>query len=653
MGSEGISRRRFLGGAAGAAAGWLGADWLLRAEAASAAVGRAAVRPDLTTLHSTFAPTGTGPYRRLAEAPGFPLEVRTLGADAGPGREGRRVGLACVVHLTDVHLIDTQSPARVEFLDRYADEPSQALPFSSAYRPQEPLTAQVAEAMVQRINAIGAGPVTGRAYDCAVSTGDSIDNAQVNELAWHVTLLDGGPVVPDSGAPGYQGVMDQDLLSYDVHYWHPDDPRPTGDLFKSQHGFPTAPGLLAASVAPFTATGLRVPWYATYGNHDGLVQGNAPGNAALTVIATGNLKVVSLPAGLSAGDLANGLAAQDPNVLAALATAPARLVAPDAARRPASAGDWVDAHLRSPDVPGPRGHGLTDSHRAGGPLLFSFPIAPGVLGISLDTCARGGYQDGNLYEDQVAAVVALLRHASSGHGGADQLVVLFSHHNLATLDNPVPDPSRPLARRFTAAEFEGLLHTFPNVVLWVNGHSHVNRITPHGRPGGGGFWEVLTAAHVDWPQQSRIVELADNRDGTLSIFGTLVEHAAPARPAGIGAGRILDLASWSRELSFNDPQAHLEALGRPQDRNVELVLPAPFDLRSAGADGTGLPRTAATGAGVRPAAVPGGALAQTGRPAGPGLGAAGVAVAAAVAARRLASERPRASTEVGAPDAGR
>ena len=636
MGSGGISRRRFLGGAAGgAAAAWFGTDWLLRAEAATRAVGRMAVRPELTTLRATFAPTGRGPYQRLVEAPGFPISVRGLGAEAGPGREGRRVALACVVHLTDIHLTDTQSPSRVEFLDRYADEPTAALPLQSAYRPQETLTAQVAEAMVQRVNAIGGGPVTGRAYDCAVSTGDNIDNAQVNELSWHMTLLDGGRVAPDSGGPGYQGVMDQDLLSYDVHYWHPEDLRPTGDRFKAQHGFPAAPGLLAASVAPFSATGLSMPWYATYGNHDGLLQGTAPAGEALTAVATGPLKVVTLPAGLSPATLADGLARQDPAVLAALLTGPARLVAPDPARRPASVTEWVDAHLASPAAPGPPGHGLTESHKGGGPLLFSFPVAPGVLGISLDTCARGGYSEGNLFDDQVAAVVDLLRRASRAHGGDDQLVVLFSHHSLATLDNPLPDPSRPQATRVTPPAFKALLHQFPNVVLWVNGHSHVNRVTPHPRPGGGGgFWEVLTAAHVDWPQQARIVELADNRDGTLSIFGTLVEHAAPARPAGLGPGRVLDLASWSRELSFNDPQADLGALGAPHDRNVELVLPAPFDLRAAGIDGTAAGLAAAGGTDAGGAA---GELARTGRPAAPALAAAAVAATAAVVAHRAAA----------------
>ena len=177
-------------------------------------------------------------------------------------------------------------------------------------------------------------------------------------------------------------------------------------------------------------------------------------------------------------------------------------------------------------------------------------------------------------------------------------------------------------------------------MLWVNGHSHENRVTPHPRPGGGGFWEVLTAAHVDWPQQARIVELADNRDGTLSIFGTLIEHAGPARPAGVGPGRVLDLAAWSRELSFNDPQADLGALGGPGDRNVELVLPAPFDL------GSGLVETTAGGAALSAAPPPVGALARTGRPTTAALAAAAVAATAAVTARRLAA----ASAEPGRAD---
>ena len=70
----------------------------------------------------------------------------------------------------------------------------------------------------------------------------------------------------------------------------------------------------------------------------------------------------------------------------------------------------------------------------------------------------------------------------------------------------------------------------------------------------------------------------DNADGTLSIFGTLLDHSAayevPA--AGSASGFTTDqLASISRTLSFNDPQANAGATGEPNDRNVELVVADP------------------------------------------------------------------------------
>jgi hypothetical protein len=128
----------------------------------------------------------------------------------------------------------------------------------------------------------------------------------------------------------------------------------------------------------------------------------------------------------------------------------------------------------------------------------------------------------------------------------------------------------------------------------VNGHTHVNSVTPHTRGAGapvrGGFWEVNTASHIDFPQQARIVELADNHDGTISIFGTIVDSAAPlAVPASLGTPR--GLAALSRELAANDWQERVSAPGAPgtpdgrrgklEDRNVELLVRAPFKLPSS------------------------------------------------------------------------
>jgi hypothetical protein len=186
-------------------------------------------------------------------------------------------------------------------------------------------------------------------------------------------------------------------------------------------------------------------------------------------------------------------------------------------------------------------------------------------------------------------------------GHADQLVVLFSHHNKGTIANPIPDPANPSERRLGFTELHALLVRFPNVVAWVNGHTHVNRVNPVPDATGytGGFWEITTAAHVDYPEHARLVELVDNRDGTLSIFATIIEHAAPAA-ADANDLSVLGLASISRELSANDPQVDpVSKLGMPTDLNVELVLTAPFDPHPASttsSEATGSAAIARTGA---------------------------------------------------------
>jgi hypothetical protein len=173
----------------------------------------------------------------------------------------------------------------------------------------------------------------------------------------------------------------------------------------------------------------------------------------------------------------------------------------------------------------------------------------------------------------------------TGSAGTDRLFVLFSHHTVATMDNWLAPPG---ARRVLGHTVRDLLLRFPNVVLWVNGHTHVNGVTAHARhpdaPVSGGFFEVTTASLIDWPQQSRLVEVVDNADGTLSVFCTIVDTAAPVSYQW-PTGDPLTLAAVSREIGGNDWQARARPVpgvdgrrGAVTDRNVELVLPAPFPL---------------------------------------------------------------------------
>ncbi|WP_433213910.1 TIGR03767 family metallophosphoesterase [Microtetraspora malaysiensis] len=505
-----------------------------------------------TTVQTVARPRGATGYRRLANGPGWRRVTRTELAEAKKGRAERRTVLACFVQFTDLHITDVQSPQRYEFLRTGA---------VSAWRPQEALTAAGAISLIERVNTLRYGPATRAPIGFVMTTGDNTDNNSRIELEWFLTAMTGGRFTPNTGDPSaYEGVQDSGLGLY----WQPGSG--VRDIDK-RVGFPRLDGFLEAAIREVSSPGLAVPWYSTIGNHDQLFGGAySTAGGFFADLATGSRKLFTLPDSEAAAVYRALRQGPDPTGSRFREAwkryqAKARTVTADERRAPVSPRDYIAAHLDPAHTgAGPVGHGYTRDNLDSGRLDYSFRIADGVVGISLDTTDRGGDYRGSVGSRQLAWLEQTLKTH------ADDIALIFSHHPSWAMTNLIPAPARPHDKRHSGQELLAVLKKHRNVAAWINGHSHRNKIVPHG-----GFWEVSTASHVDYPQLARVIELADNRDGTLSLFTTLVESAAPYRTDLTDLSQN-GLAALYRELSFNAPGLQSALAGLPGDRNTELLL---------------------------------------------------------------------------------
>jgi hypothetical protein len=110
------------------------------------------------------------------------------------------------------------------------------------------------------------------------------------------------------------------------------------------------------------------------------------------------------------------------------------------------------------------------------------------------------------------------------------------------------------------------VHRHPSVVAWLVGHRHLHRVTAHPHPQGlgRGFWEITTASIIDWPSQTRAVEILRHPDGQLEMVCTLLDHQAPA-------GSLAALHANLARRFAGGAAAHMQ--GEAGDRNVRLLLP--------------------------------------------------------------------------------
>ena len=508
-------------------------------------------------------------YRRLQLGPGEPhLERRELLGRKTEGWDADGERLARLLHITDFQLADLASPSRVEFLQRFTDVPQwrRMLP---AYRPQEFMLTQAVEAIVRTVRREAeADPA---AVDLVVTTGDNTDSAQENELDLYLALMNGGGINPGKGNGS---LADTVTCSGDAAYWNPE--LSSRDEWKEQRGYPDYAGAVDAAAQKFTGVGLGAPWLTCFGNHDCLIQGRAKAPAGYDAFLTGDRKPVSRPVDSEPGADALDEYCGDPFWVS---SGPSIPIESRTDRRIVSKQEYIERHFEPSGTP--LGHGFTPENREKGTAYYTYDGVPGVRVISLDTTNPAGHVDGCVNEVQYRWLETRLQEVHSSHsaedgsevhpGNDDRLVVLCSHHGLSTMNNATPQADGQ--RLYLADAVEKLLHRYPNVMLWLSGHTHVNRVTARPRTDGGGFWEVSSSSVAEWPVQLRSVELIVV-DGTgVRIRNTMIDSDVPISPRG-GTG-LAELASLHREAAANDPNSvgGLEAHGLSTDRNVDLLVP--------------------------------------------------------------------------------
>jgi metallophosphoesterase (TIGR03767 family) len=474
-----------------------------------------------------------------------------------------------IVHVTDTHICDAQSPARVEYLDRFAD-PHHPLSkkigsLVGTYRAQESLTTQVLESAIQSINRIEITPITKRKIDVVLVTGDVTDNAQQNELSWFTTLLNGGMVRPDSGNRSlWEGVGGS--LFYSPFFWHPHGtPKSEIESYPvSLYGFPIIPELLDAVRDPFYASGLNAYWLAVHGNHDALLQGTVVPDEMLRSEAVKNRKIFEL---------------EDEEALIALSNVtevgPASYpvsdkvisveVSPDQSRDFLQPESWNGNFYREDEDNGITMDEIGTSKRYWRKDFEAITI------LALDTVnPNGGWQGSidqaqmNWLEDELES----LRH---------KYVVITSHHPLHDLINGYSLTDIRVLRD----EIEALLMRHPQVIAWVCGHSHRNRMTYFGPDHHHGFWQIETSSLIDWPQQCRIIEIFTDQFDQVWIANTAINHLGTILPDydRPKLDEVQDLAGLSRALAANDWQRRSGEFsidkneGSLFDRNGIVVLP--------------------------------------------------------------------------------
>ena len=463
--------------------------------------------------------------------------------------------------ITDIHIADKESPAQVNYVAWNA-------PFgkanSSAWSPVVNSTTQVLDAAVQTINALHKKTP----FDFGISLGDTINNTQYNELRWYIDVLDGQRITPSSGAH-----VGADTIDYQK---------------------------------PFQAFGLdkTIPWYQVIGNHDQFWMGSAYENPKLLQAHTGNtilnigldpdpIKEVNetgfymgvVDGSTPYGDIIkSGPEANFPTPPTVTADANRRSLSTSVS----SSRNWMREFFTT--TSNPVGHGFTQANLDNDFTSYSFQpksdIPIKVIALD-DTCKGDGqtyYAAGCLDQARIDWLKGELQQGQD----ENKLMIIAAHIPVNPQNHLIDDRTRMSlfiktpTNTTTDASLIAMLHNYPNLILWISGHRHLNTVSAQpydpaivGQGPENSFWEVETASLRDFPQEFRTFDIRRNSDHTISIIITNVDPAvvagspaAESRGYAIGAARVFG----SYPLSDTASQAYNAELVKQLTPTMQAII---------------------------------------------------------------------------------